>query len=48
MAESDGAATGVDLCMVKAEDVQAVDGHGGKCLIDLKDIDVLFRELELL
>jgi hypothetical protein len=48
MAESDGATTGVDLCMVETENVQAVDGHGGKCLVDLKDVDVFFRELELL
>lgn len=34
--------------MVKAEYVQTVDCHGGKGLIDLKDVNVVFSELELL
>jgi len=48
MAEGDGAASGVDLCVVEAEYVQTVDSHGGKGLVDLEDIDIVLGKLELL
>lgn len=47
VAEGDGAAAGVDLGVVQAQDVEAVDGHGGKGLVDLKDVDVFLGQLEL-
>lgn len=47
VAERNGTTAGVDLGMVQTQDVDAVDGHGGKGLVDLEDVDVFLGQLEL-
>lgn len=41
VAESNGASPGVHLGPVQVELVAAVDGHGGKGLVDLNDVNVV-------
>lgn len=47
VAESNRTAAGVDLGVVQTQDVDAVDGHGGKGLVDLEDVNVVLGQLEL-
>lgn len=48
MAEGDSTTTRVDLGVVKTQDIQAVDGHRGKGLVDLENVNVVLGELEFL
>ena len=48
VAQRDGAALGVHLGPVELEGVAAVDGHAGKGLVDLDDVDVVDGEVVLL
>ena len=47
VSKSDGATSRIHFGVVQAEDVQAVDGHGGESLIDLEDIDIVLSETKL-
>jgi len=47
MAESDGTAADVHLGVVNVELIQTVDGHAGKGLVELDDIDVIDGDVVL-
>ena len=47
MPQRNRATSWVHLLVVQAKHIHAVDGHGSECLVDFKNIDIIFGELEL-
>lgn len=46
MSQGNRPAARVHFRMVQPQHVQAIDGHGGKGLVDLDDVDVVFCQVE--